>query len=118
MCQSIEWNQHVYSFKDRKPQLPVERRGQILTAHWKGYCSIDALKAGHFQGQRAELVEIPALRGFSGGIWFQIRMGIRGVLIHGTNKELWVYMLIAPSTHYFKTMTGSARMPVLIKQVI
>lgn len=118
MCQSIEWNQHVYSFKDRKPQLPLEHRGRTILATWKGYCSVDALKAGHFQGQPAELIEIPAIRGFSGGIWFQIRMGIRGVLLKGPHNEQLVYMLIAPSTHYFKTMTGSARMPVLIKQVI
>lgn len=118
MCQKIEWNQTVYAFKDRKPQLPVERRGQIIMAEWKGYCSIDALKAGFFQGQRAELIEIPASRGHCGGIWFQIRTGIRGVLLKGPNKEKLVYMLVAPSTHYFKTMTSSARMPVLIKQVI
>ena len=118
MCQSIEWNQHVYSFKERKPQLPVERRGQIIMAKWKGYCTIETLKAGHFQGQRAELIEIPATRGYSGGIWFQVRLGMRGVLIHGPAKEFCVYMLVAASTHYFKTMTGSARMPVLIKQII
>ncbi len=118
MCQKIEWNNVVYSFKQRKPQLPVERRGKVFLADWRGYLSTEALKSGQLAGHRAELIEIPATRGYSGGIWYQIRHGVRGVLVRGPDNEKFIYMLLAPSTHYFKTMTGSPRMPVLIKQVI
>lgn len=118
MCQQIEWNNTIYSLKQRKPQLPVERRGKVFLADWRGYLTAESLKAGQLNGRRAELVEIPATRGTSNGITFQVRQGIRGVLLRGPKNEKLIYMLTAPSTHYFRTMTGSARMPVLIKQVI
>lgn len=63
-------------------------------------------------------MEIVANRGFANGTWFQIKQGMHGLLVKDAAGQEIVYMLTEPSTHYYKTMTGADRMPILIGQVI
>jgi hypothetical protein len=52
------------------------------------------------------------------GRWYRIRQGIRGLLVPDERGLAVVYMLCEPSSHYYKIMTGSDRMPVLIDERI
>lgn len=65
----------------------------------------------------AEEVVIPATAGIRKGVWFPIRQGIRGLIAEAGGAAA-AYMLVEPSTHYFKVMTRSERMPVLIGERI
>ncbi len=118
MCQAIKFRQHEIHFRSKQPKLPVRSRGRGEWVLWKGYATVESVKKGQWQHSGALLVEILASRGCSNGVWFPIRQGIRGLLIKTPKGERHVYLLTEPSTHYFKIMTGSARMPVLIKQII
>src|SRR5689334_19479191 len=52
------------------------------------------------------------------GIGFRIRQGIRGLLLSDEHCEDVAYMICEPASHYYKVMTRSKRMPVLIGERI
>lgn len=83
--------------------------------HDSGYTWLKTLEAGEWVN--AEEVKILATAGTRDGIWFPIRSGIRGMLAE-LDGDRAVYMLVEPSTYYFKIMTRSERMPVLIGEKI
>lgn len=97
--------------------LPVEWAGEVKVFPWKGFCTAEAIKKGEWQNRRPKLVKLPVSRGRSNGVYFSIRQGVYAIYIQGKSSgEL--YVLTQPSTHYYKTMTGASRMPVLINQII
>jgi hypothetical protein len=57
---------------------------------------------------------VPARR----DVWFLIETGIRGVLVPDEKGIAVCYMSCEPASHYYRIMTVSARMPVLIDQRI
>ena len=59
----------------------------------------------------------PALfvAGFDGGVWFAVREGIRGILVQDEKGGTRVYPVCEPASHYYKVMTRSEWMPVLVK---
>jgi len=63
-------------------------------------------------------VKIIASFGWSNGVWFQVRDGIHGILVHDEDGKAYCFMLTQPATHYFNIMTGAERMPVLINQIL
>jgi hypothetical protein len=63
-------------------------------------------------------VVVPATMGLENGVWFKIRQGIRGVLVHDERGEVVVDLMVEPASHYYKTMTKSTRMPVLVGERI
>jgi hypothetical protein len=63
-------------------------------------------------------VDIPASVGYESGVWFAVREGIRGVLVHDERGIPIVYMVCVPASHYYHVMTRSRRMPVLIGERI
>ncbi len=63
-------------------------------------------------------VKIPTDYGFDKGVWYQITQGIRGILVRDEQGKPHVYMLTVPASHYYRIMTRSSRMPVLIEQEI
>ena len=64
-------------------------------------------------------MDIPASFGLDRrGVWYLIEQGIRGLLVPDERGNAVVYMICEPASHYYRVMTGSARMPVLIDQKI
>ena len=62
---------------------------------------------------------IPANYGFQRGTWFLIEEGVRGVLLPETAAGPVAYLLVEPSTNYYRNMTGqSPMMPVFVNQTI
>ncbi len=51
------------------------------------------------------------------GRWLQVREGVRGVPVHDGDR-LHVHVLLEPVMHYYRTMTRSTWIPVLISEVI
>lgn len=104
--------------QDKNPEVLVEQNGQLKLLRWKGLYPLEKLQKGFLQNASGARVHIKVNRAHQNGVWFHVREGIEGVLLKTPHKEPELYLLTVPSTHYYKTMTGSARMPFLIKQVI
>lgn len=138
MCIAIEFNKYEIplrehhkfridgelarvSIVDSSPLLAVKGFGGNRVVSWGNsklfHCRKESLVAGKWRYLKPESVEIIANRAQTHGIWFQVKEGIRGVLINTPLGEE-CYILTEPATHYFKTMTGSDRMPVLVGQII
>jgi hypothetical protein len=49
---------------------------------------------------------------------YLVEVGIRGLLVPDERGLAVAYMVCEPSSHYYRVMTGSDRMPVLIDQRI
>lgn len=99
------------------PLLPVEHRGREQWLPWHGFCQVEGLKKGQWRELKPQLVQVQVTRGQVNGVWFVIRQGAYALLL-STPKGQGLYILTQSSTHYYRTMTGAARMPVLINQVI
>lgn len=110
-------------------QLPVELHGDYKLVHWgskspesrlprTGFCKKESLDTGKWQWLRPEPVRVVAVAGWSNGVWYQVRLGMQGVLIYDENEEPHCYIVTQPATHYFKIMTGAERMPLLVRQVL
>jgi len=120
-----------FMYSDRIPQLPVIDAGQLVICEWGnrgrktsrklppyGWCRLDSLEAGKWQGLRPEKVVIPAQYGLENGVWFAIEQGVEGILVRDEHEQPHVYMMTDDSTVYFQNMTRHDRMPVLIGQEI
>lgn len=114
---------------ERTPALPVWHEGQLQIVMWgnrsrsnavplSAWCPREDFDAGLWAGLRPVEVRIPATYGLAGGIWFQIREGLRGVLIADRERTPRVYMLTEPASHYFEIMTRSDRAPVMVGERI
>jgi hypothetical protein len=120
---------HFY-FRDREPRLPVWHQGRLIVVRWgcrrdesrvlpcTGWTWLATVEAGGWGQWEAEPVDIPASVGYEGGVWFAVREGIRGVLVHDERGIPVVYMICEPASHYYHVMTRSRRMPVLIGERI
>jgi hypothetical protein len=110
--------------------LPVWHEGRFLLARWGckrgesrvlpacGWTKLVTVASGWWAAVGAEEVEIPASLGLDGGIWFAIREGIRGLLVRDERDVPRVYVLCEPASHYYRIMTKSQWMPVLIGERI
>jgi hypothetical protein len=65
-----------------------------------------------------EPVEDPAAYGYSTGVWFRVKQGLRGLLVYTQLGEPVVYLVCEPATRYYRVMTRAEWMPVLIGEVI
>jgi hypothetical protein len=94
-------------------------KGQSRVLPRTGWTWVQTIREGRWQGSGAVPVEIPANFGRERrGVWYVIETGIRGLLVPDENGWAVCYMVCEPSSHYYKIMTGSDRMPVLIDQRI
>ena len=119
-----------FLFRDRDPRLPVWRDGQLQIARWgntrgisrflprTGWTWQETIDSGAWKNTDAVPVDIPATLGFEKGVWYRIRQGIRGLIVSDEHGDPVVYMICEPSTHYYRIMTRSDRMPVLIDERI
>jgi hypothetical protein len=120
---------HFY-YRDRLPRLPVWRDGWLQVVRWgngrgqsrflprTGWTWLESIEQGMWRNLNAIPVDIPAMLGCERGVWFTIREGVRGLLVPDERGSAVVYMICEPSTHYYRIMTGSTRMPVFIDQRI
>lgn len=108
----------VVRLNKSKPLLPVEYRGREAWFPWEGFCQTEELKKGAWQELKPMLVKVQVNRGQSNGVWFVIRQGVYALLLSNRERGQGLYILTQSSTHYYRTMTGAKRMPVLINQVI
>jgi hypothetical protein len=101
--------------RSRFPVLPIWQDGQLLILPWGrkggGLTWQRTVDAGEWAG--AEPVEIRAVAGLDGGVWFRIRQGVRGLVARGE-----AYAIVEPASYYYRVMTRRHRMPVLIGERI
>lgn len=115
-------------FAKKDAFLPVLLNGQNQLIKWgnkenlkiprTGFCKIESYQAGKWQWLNPNPVTIIASSALVNGAWFQVKQGIQGLLLNSELGTQHCYMLTQPSTHYFRTMTGAERMPVLVNQVL
>ncbi len=114
-----------FLYRDHRPLLPAWHGEQLCILTWgnsshrsqlprTGWVRLEDLEAGHWSQMRPEVVDIPASFGLDKGVWFQVREGIRGILVLDEQNQPHIYMLTEPASHYYNVMTRHDRMPVFI----
>lgn len=110
----------------RRPLLPVWDRGQLRIVPWgcwagtlprNGLTWLRSVEQGAWANCAIERVEIPAVLGLENGVWFRIRRGVQGILAE-VNQLTAAYVLVEPASYYYRIMTRSERMPLLIGERI
>lgn len=110
-----------FLYRHPRPLLPVNN-GELKLLEWGsrrgplplgGFCQREWLDAGLWQSLSPQPATILAALALEKGVWYQVSEGIQGVIVRGH-----VYMLTEPSSHYYRVMTRSNRMPVFIGQKI
>lgn len=119
-----------FLFRDRDPRIPIWRDGRLQIVRWgnsrgqsrflprTGWTWQETVEQGGWLTAGAVSVEIPATLGLERGVWFRIREGIRGLVVPDERGFAVAYMICEPASHYYRVMTRSDRMPVLIGERI
>lgn len=119
-----------FLYRHPKALLPVLHGNQLSVMEWgnrddkasrlprTGWCRRESLEEGRWRWLSPEPVEIPANYGLEKGVWFQVKQGMRGILVHDEAERPHVYMLTEPASHYYQVMTRHDRMPVLVDERI
>ena len=94
------------------------RRGQSRGLPCTAWTWLATLEAGGWHDRVPVPVIVPAVLGLDGGIWFRVREGVRGVVIHDEQERPVVYVLVEPASHYYSVMTRASWMPVLVGERI
>lgn len=119
-----------FLYRDRRPQLPVWRDGQLQIVRWgngrgqsrhlprTGWTWLKTIRDGGWRGFDPVPVEIPATVALDGGVWYHVRQGVRGLLVPDERRCAVVYVICEPASHYYQVMTRSPRMPVFVEERI
>lgn len=119
-----------FLYRDPDPLLPVlydrqlrlvpwgNRRGRARGLPKTGWTWKATIQRQGWAGLETHPVIIPANAGCERGIWFALRQGIEGLLVFDPMNQPYVYMVVEPASHYYRTMTRSPRMPALIGERI
>ena len=83
-----------------------------------GWIKLATVKSGRWSACGAEPVGVPAALGYDGGVWYAIRQGVCGVPVPDRCGPRRVYLVCEPASHYYRVMTRSDWMPVLIGERI
>ena len=94
------------------------RRGQSRGLPCTAWTQMETLEKRGWGDREVEPVVIAATMGFDRGVWFRVREGVRGVVVKDEQDAPVVYVVCAPSTHYYQVMTRSEWMPVLVGETI
>jgi hypothetical protein len=116
--------------RDRNPRIPIWRDGRLQIVRWGNsrgqsrflprtcWTWLETVRDGGWRHCRPLPVEIPATLGCERGIWYVVKQGMRGILVPDERGMAVCYMLCEPSSHYYRIMTRSDRMPVFIDERI
>jgi len=94
------------------------RRGQSRALPCTAWTRAETVAAGAWAAFGAEPVVVPATMGLDGGVWFSVREGVRAVAARDERGAAAVYPLVEPASHYYRVMTRSQWMPVLVGERI
>jgi hypothetical protein len=94
------------------------RRGQSRCLPCTAWTWKATLEEGGWSDREPVPAVIPATMGLDRGVWFRIREGVRGVAVRDEQGSPVVYVLCEPATHYYRVMTQSESMPVLVGELI
>lgn len=122
-------DEYRFLLAERTPLLPVWHENQFVILPWgnrdrragvpvSGWCPQESLEAGAWAHWQPREVFIPATFGFDRGVWYQIREGLKGVLLADRDRQLRVYVLTQAATHYYEVMTRNNREPVMVGETI
>jgi hypothetical protein len=119
-----------FYFQANPTFLPVWWNGQLRLVRWgnkdraerklppTGWTWQETVEEGKWSELAPEPVVIPATYGLTNGVWFRVKQGMRGLLVHDREGQPVVFMVCHPSTRYYQVMTRSDWMPLLIDEVI
>lgn len=115
----------LFMQRHRRPLLPVFYQGELRILPWGNrqrninvplaqWCDLATLESGAWSMYHTESAEIQANFGLERGVWFQIREGVKGAIIHDQHEQPYVYMLLQPASHYYQVMTGYEKEPIFL----
>jgi hypothetical protein len=120
-----------FLFADADRVLPVWRDGRLEILRWgnrrgesarlpyTAWTQLDTVEGGGWGECRVEPVVIPATMGLDQGIWYRVRQGMRGLVVHDERGCPRIYVICEPASHYYQVMTrGSRWMPALVNERI
>ncbi|MEJ7638623.1 MAG: hypothetical protein WKF75_11770 [Singulisphaera sp.] len=119
-----------FLFRERDPRLPVWRDGRLQIVRWgngrgqsrslprTGWTWLETVQRGGWRDLDPISVDIPATLIVERGIWVAVTQGARGLLVPDERGYAVAYMICEPASHYYRVMTRSHRMPVLIDERI
>jgi hypothetical protein len=94
------------------------RRGQSPRLPCTAWAQLESLQTGKWTELEPADAVISASRALNNGIWFDVREGIRALVVRDEQGAQVAYPLVEPSSHYYQVMTGSEWMPCLVRQRI
>lgn len=108
--------------------LPVWLDGRLQVARWgnrdrrgrlppSGWTWRESVEAGRWAGLRPEPVVVPATYCLVGGVWYRVREGVQGLAVRGPAGPV-VYLIVEPSSRYFRVMTRSSWAPALVGETV
>lgn len=119
-----------FLYDDREPVLPLWKDGRLELVYWgngrgrskclprTGWTWKETVEQGGWGGATPTVARVAASLGLEKGIWYRVRQGMHGLLVTDEHQRDVVYMICEPSSHYYRVMTRSDRMPALIEEEI
>lgn len=119
-----------FLWRARPALLPVWWAGKLHVVRWgnrertepklppTGWTWQETVASGWWSELAPEEVVVPASFGVANGVWFKLKVGVRGLLVHDRRGAPVVYMLTQPATRYYEIMCRADWMPVLVDEVI
>lgn len=110
--------------------LPVWWGGKLHVVRWgnkdraerklpmTAWTRKETVESGWWKELAPEPVEIPASYGLANGVWFKVKVGMQGLLVHDQRGSPLVFMVCETATRYYRVMTRCEWQPVLIDEVI
>lgn len=110
--------------------LPVWHCGQLKVVRWgnrdrrepklppTGWTWEETVESGWWSQLAPEEVVVPASFGYANGVWFKLKVGVRGLLVSDRTGSAVLFLLTRPATRYYEIMCRASWMPVLVDEVI
>ncbi|WP_439628367.1 hypothetical protein [Gemmata sp.] len=78
----------------------------------------EPVEEGKWSALSPEPVLVPATYGYANGVWYRVKQGVQGVLVHDRTGCPVVFLVTEPATRYYRVMTRAEWMPSLVGEVI
>jgi hypothetical protein len=110
--------------------LPVWCHGRLQIVRWgnkdrverklppTGWTWQETIEAGTWSALEPEPVVVPATFGLMNGVWYKVKQGMQGLLVHDRAGAPVVFVVCQPSTRYYQVMTRADWMPLLVDEII